>query len=143
MKDTKASELKQFSLLVPDPNETFFEISPNTRCDLSIEFLADSISHSPAENRIITDVLTHIPTNPKTIAYRNDIYRELSSEPELCRKLHDIFSWLRARMPDHYIKKSGELMVLVARLTALRSYAYALTKINNLISGHDFKSDGL
>ena len=30
MKDTNVSELQQFSLLVPDPDETFFEISPNT-----------------------------------------------------------------------------------------------------------------
>ncbi len=143
MKDTNVSELQQFSLLVPDPDETFFEISPNTRCDLSVEFLAENIGHSPSEKKLITDVLTHIPTNPKTIAYRNDIYHELSSEPELCSKLHDIFSWLRDRMPDHYIKKSNDLMVLVTRLTALRSYAFALTKINELISGHDFHSEGL
>ena len=39
MKDTNVSELQQFSLLVPDPNEKFFEISPNTRSDLSVEFL--------------------------------------------------------------------------------------------------------
>ena len=74
MKDTNVSELQQFSLLVPDPNEKFFEISPNTRSDLSVEFLAENIGHCPSEIKLITDVLTHIPTNPKTIAYRNDIY---------------------------------------------------------------------
>ena len=51
MKDTNVSELQQFSLLVPDPDETFFEISPNTRCDLSVEFLAENIGHSPSHHR--------------------------------------------------------------------------------------------
>ncbi len=143
MNSSKTKNNDKFSLLSPYSEENYFRISPETRSDLSIDFLCEEVSHDIYEQRVIISNLINIPTDKKTIAYRNAVYSELSAEPELCSKLHRIISWMRQELHDSYIRTNQELMELMSRLYSLRVYSYALVKINELIKDHDFKSEGL
>ena len=73
MNSSKTKNNDKFSLLSPDSEENYFRISPETRCDLSIDFLAEEVSHDINEQRVIVSNLINIPTDKKTIAYRNAV----------------------------------------------------------------------
>ena len=145
MKRNSLSDIKSFSLLAPNENSGTFRLSGNTANDLSVDFIAESISGSSAEESVLKRILIEMPTDVETINYRRAVYSELRDDEELCQKLYDIFDAMRFYSNDRpaNIGGSSTMMEFLMRLRALEGYIGSVMKIKEVIEGHEFKSEGM
>ncbi|MBR4101894.1 MAG: hypothetical protein IKK51_08480 [Oscillospiraceae bacterium] len=79
--------IRQFSLLSPNDSNAYFQLSDSTANDLSIDFLAAHLSHEKEEQPKLRRLLMQMPVDPAIISYRQAIYKDLKSAPEICEKM--------------------------------------------------------
>ncbi|MBR5683810.1 MAG: hypothetical protein IKW96_11165 [Ruminococcus sp.] len=145
MKRNPLSDIKSFSLLAPDENGGTFRLGSNTANDLSLNFLAESISGNSSEQSVLKSILLEMPVSEKVISYRRAVYSELKDNEELCEELYNIFDAMRFYSNDRpaQIGGSSTIMEFLVRLRALEGYVNSVLKIKEVIGGHEFKSEGL
>ena len=138
-------ETERFSLLSPDGSGTYFTLSDDTANDLSVEFLADSVSGNSTEFEVIHRILTDMPVSRNIIDYRRDIYSDLRSDPGLCEELHEIFDAMSFYVNDrpNTIDKTSTIWDLFMRLRALDSYVGSVRRIAKALEGKEFASEGM
>ncbi|MBO4877078.1 MAG: hypothetical protein J5501_03625 [Ruminococcus sp.] len=145
MRDPETDKKTHFSLLSPDDDDSLFTLSDNTENDLSVSFLAESVSGNSTEYEIIRKILLNMPMSRRTIEYRSDICADLRSSPELCEELHEIFDAMRFYVNDrpNTLDKNSTIWELFMRLRALDSYVGSVRRIIKAIDGHEFRSEGM
>lgn len=145
MSNKNLSGIYQLSLLAPDSSEEYFTVSDNTINDLSVDFLADSISYNSSEKTIITKILARMPASEKIINYRSAVYSELREDPALCQSLFEVFDAMRFHMNDHAVQhdENATIWDFLTRLRSLENYISSILQIKELIDNRSFRSDGL
>jgi len=141
----RETETERFSLLSPDGSGTYFTLSDDTANDLSVEFLADSVSGNSTEFEVIHRILIDMPVSRNIIDYRRDIYSDLRSDPVLCEELHEIFDAMSFYVNDrpNTIDKTSTIWDLFMRLRALDSYVGSVRRIAKALEGKEFSSEGM
>ena len=145
MQDKSTNDIREFSLLAPESSDRYFDLSGNTANDLSVDLIAQSITSNSTEKNIISRILLDMPTDERIINYRRAVYTELSSSPELCEELFEIFDAMRFYVSDSFnrIEKGSTIWELLTRLKSLEHYSSSIIRLNETIKGHDFKSEGM
>lgn len=145
MRTINNNDIREFSLLAPSSSDNYFDLSENTANDLSVDFIAESITCNSTEKAIISRILLHMPIDERIINYRRTVYDELSAAPELCSDLFDIFDAMRFYVNDHAVSldKSSTIWELLTRLKSLENYANSIIRLNETVKGHEFKSEGM
>ena len=145
MNTKKTDTTQKFSLLAPNESDSYFCLSPNTQNDLSIDYITDAISSNSSEKEAIKRILLKMPISNDIISYRNSIYSELRDEPELCERLYVIFDTMRFYNSDRqpHIEKGSTIWDMLSRLKSLENYIHSILRIKEIISVHEFKSEGL
>ncbi|MBO4523440.1 MAG: hypothetical protein J5723_02050 [Ruminococcus sp.] len=145
MKKNSLSEIKNFSLLAPNENRKTFRLSSDTANDLSVDFIAESISGNSSEKTVLKNILLEMPIDNRTINYRREIYTELRDNEELCNELYNIFDAMRFYSNDRPVQIGGSSTMLefLMRLRALEGYIASVLKIKDVIEGYEFKSEGM
>lgn len=135
----------KFSLLAPCESDCYFCLSQNTQNDLSLDYITDAISSNSSEKEAIKRILLKMPVSSDIISYRNAVYSELRDEHELCEKLYEIFDTMRFYNSDRpsHIDKGSTIWDMLSRLKSLENYIRSIQQISELISDHEFKSEGL
>lgn len=141
----REQETERFSLLSPDGSGTYYTLSDDTANDLSVDFLADSVSGNSTEFEVIHRILMEMPVSRNVIDYRRDIYTDLRSSPELCEELHEIFDAMRFYVNDrpNVLDKTSTIWELFMRLRALDSYVGSVRRIAKALEGKEFQSEGM
>lgn len=133
-----------FSLLSPIDKKGF-EISENTANDLSIEFIADSMTKNNAEQKAVTKILLDMPVDNDVIEYRKAVYSDLRENFGVCEKMYDIFDSMRfyTLERNNRISDGSTIYELLTRLKSLESYIYSVTKLKEVTEGVEFNSEGM
>ena len=145
MKSKNLTDIRKFSLLAPDENSIYFKLGANTATDLSVDFITESISGNSTEQSVLKKILLEMPTDEKTINYRREIYSELRDNVELCGKLYDIFDAMQFYMNERPVQigESSTMLEFLMRLRSLEGYISSVMKINEVIDGLEFRSEGM
>ena len=145
MKSKELTDIRKFSLLAPDENSIYFKLGANTATDLSVDFITESISGNSTEQSVLKKILLEMPTDEKTINYRREIYSELRDNVELCGKLYDIFDAMQFYMNERPVQigESSTMLEFLMRLRSLEGYISSVMKINEVIDGLEFRSEGM
>lgn len=138
-------DMQVFSLLTPKDADDCFELSDTAANDLSVSYLAMKLSTHQNEQAKLEKLLRQMPTDRRTIAYRQDIYRDLKSNPELAENLYKILDamqfFIQDKRPADYEKST--IWELVNRLRGLQNYIESVTKMQELLKGREFQSEGM
>ena len=81
---TEVPHLNTVSLLYPNETPQCYQISRTIADDLGIPFLAEHITETSTERKVISDVLLQMPVSEEIIRYRQAVYSELRSDEALC-----------------------------------------------------------
>ncbi len=134
-----------FSLFSPENSNEYFQLGENTINDLSINFLVHYLSTENDEQNKLKEMLCRMPVSREIIEYRQNIYNDLKSFPEVCEQLSEIFASMQFYTNDSNcnISEKSSAWELIARMRSLQNYVDSITRMQNLLVGKDFKSDGM
>lgn len=138
-------DIREFSLLTPDASLPGFRLSEITANDLSVSFLAEHLSRSRTEQEPIRKILLEMPVSDAVIRYRRDVYTELRSDPELRKKLYEVFDAMRFHVTDRpvMIGESPSILELFAFFRSTQYYINCILRLRDAVGGRSFRSEGL
>lgn len=145
MKNETEHSIQYFSLLSPENSDGYYDLSSNAENDLAVNFIAENISDNSTEKEVIKKILLKMPVNTDIISYRSEVYAELSSDPDLCEKLYDIFDRMRFFTKDgqKHIDKGSTIWELLSKLKSLENYIHSVIQLNDVIKDRSFTSQGM
>lgn len=138
-------DIREFSLLEPAGTHPVFALSSTTANDLSVSFLAEHLARSRTEQEPLRKILLNLPVSEAVIRYRREIYTELRAEPELRKKLYEVFDAMRFYVTDRpvMVGESPSIMELFSFFRSTQYYIGCIMKLRDAISGYSFRSEGL
>ncbi len=139
--------MEKFSLLYPQ-NVQSSEMTLNEEAinDLSVDYICEKLTGERYEQNIIKNIMIKIERNPDIIRYRNDVFDDIYHFPKLRERIKELLDEL-AYLKD--LEKSAKdataapIWQLVNRLQELDIYINCISGINQSLSEHDIKSEGL
>ncbi len=86
-----------------------------------------------------------MPVDPAIISYRQAIYKDLKSAPEICEKMQEIFDVMQFYTMDvsRNIYEKSSIWELVTRLRSLQNYVSSISQLQALLKGSKFESEGM
>lgn len=139
--------MEKFSLLYPK-NEISSEkiLTEEAVNDLSIDYICEKLTGEQYEQNVIKNIMIKIQSNPNIIRYRNDVFDDIYHFPKLRERIQELLDEL-AYLKD--LEKSAKdataapIWQLINRLQELDIYINCISGINESLSEHDIKSEGL
>ena len=137
--------MQKISLLRPNDSGKCFPVSEITANDLGLSFIAEQITETKEEQRIIRDILLNMPVSADIVRYRKEVYSELSSDTALCKELLNICDSLRFSFNDRPIQigRQSTIWELIQRFRALEHYIRSVLRLRDLFADRQFQSDGM
>jgi len=125
--------------------DKYFPLGKNAVNDLSLNFLAEVMAEDSDEISVLTEMLSHVPSDSETIKYRQEIYRDLCGRPDVCREFYEIFDELKFYSMDRRTvsEKHSNIWELINRLSAVRSYVNSVTGLQKILKSSSFQSAGM
>lgn len=139
------SNISHFSFLEPHVNCIFFKLNNDTINDLSLDFIIKKMTLSSTEQHLLKKILTNMPTEKAVIQYRQAIYRDLRSSPQICKSICEIFDEMHFYTSDkkRAIDNKSSIWELLSFLKDLENYTSSVTKIKKIIENQHFESEGM
>ena len=133
------------SLLYPNETPQCYQISRTIADDLGIPFLAEHITETSTERKVISDVLLKMPVSEEIIRYRQAVYSELRGDEALCTELFKVCDSLRFSFNDRPVQigEQSTIWELIQRFRSLEHYIRSVLKLCELFDGRTFQSEGM
>lgn len=136
------NDINYFSLLAPDGDYNYFELSSAVINDLSVDFIIGNVTAKKNEQQIIKKIITSMPVDENVISYRQEIYQDLKSAPETCKQLYEILDEMKFCISDKKcsIDNKSSILELIQYFKELDSYSSSIIKIKKCMENKAFKS---
>ncbi len=139
--------MKDFSLLYPNDSEpNYILLSDETCNDLSISHICEKLSGLEFEQNIIKNIMIKMEKDPKVISYRRDVFDDIFHFPKLrerMKELLDELAYLKDLEKSVKDATAAPIWQLINRLQELDIYVNCISGINESLTTHDIKSEGL
>ncbi|MCR5798515.1 MAG: hypothetical protein K6G69_00395 [Lachnospiraceae bacterium] len=136
------------NLLSPKEDVKYNQLYEPAWNDLGIDALIDMITSLDINKQIIRKVFNSIPTDTETIIYRQEIFRDLFDDPDMCRDMKAVLENLDVLLEyDSHkqfglIKKSS-IWDLISYMEEMDVYVKVIEGLNALFGKYEVKSAGL
>ncbi len=139
--------MQEFSLLYPQGIKPDYQtLGDEAINDLSVEFLCERLSEVVYEQNVIKNIMIKVEKNPEVIKYRRDIFDDIIHFPKLREHINELLQELDFLKELEKSLKDGTaapIWQLINRLHELDVYVNCISGINQSLSEHDIKSEGL
>lgn len=137
-----------FSILSPlDRDNVYRQLSATACHDLGLETLCRELTNDPKERNIITAILSNMTADQKTARYRQEVFRDVLTLPELRTKMTELFDKIE------FIRNFGSTRIdndekiglwhLFHRLDELKDYILCVESMRECLSDERITSEGL
>jgi hypothetical protein len=139
---------KKFSLLYPrGKTYEFTKIEDDAFHDLGLDVITKEVSSEPKEQSIIANILSHLSEDPDVTNYRQDVFDDLKSLPDIREKISELFEKIEFNKQYGVIRKSKDevegLWFLMHRLNQYRDYITCVDALKECLGDERIKSQGL
>lgn len=139
---------KRFSLLYPGGREYEFKKIENSAFhDLGLDVIVKEVTSDQKEQAIVTDILSYMNADPEVTNYRQEVFRDLKSLPDVREKLTELFEKIEFSKQFGVIRKSKDevegLWFLMHRLNQYRDYITCVDSLKECLADERIKSRGL
>lgn len=115
--------------------------------DLGLDAFFQEVSADPKERRMIENVLSQITDDPRTAAYRQQIFSDILRLPELRKTMMQLFDKIQFMKDFSTMHKTSDeelgLWHLFHRLDELDSYIKTVETMSDCLSDERIQSEGL
>ena len=138
-------EIRAFSLMMPEGAKPCVPLNETAVNDLSLPYLASHLAKNDTEQAVLFGFLRELPTDPRTVSFRQAVYRDLRGDAAFCEALMEIFDAMQfGALDDSRANYSNSsIFQLIDRLRTLEQYCTAIGKIRTLLQGRTFQSAAL
>ena len=135
------------SILYPDLEAEYKTMSPVTSHDLGLDVIVKKISEEPKEQQMILRVLEKMTSSAEVAGYRQDIFEDLLTLPEIREGLLDLVKQIDYLRDYGTWRKSSDdkpgLWDLLHRLEEINSYICCVESMKDTLADDRIKSKGL
>lgn len=136
------------SILFPGNGEAQYKkLDDITFHDLALDVVCKEVTRDAREQAIITDIISHLTNDPKVTAYRQDVFEDIKSIPELRTQLLELFEKIEFNKGKGAIRKAADekegIWYLMHRLNEYSDYVKCVDALRVCLSNEKIKSDGL
>lgn len=139
--------MEKFSLLYPQNEKSSEQIlTDEAMNDLSVDYICEKLSGERYEQNVIKNIMIKLESNPNIIRYRNDVFDDIYHFPKLrerIKSLLDELAYLKDLEKSAKDATAAPIWQLINRLQELDIYINCISGINESLSEHDIKSEGL
>ena len=130
---------KVFSLLYPRGKEVEFKkLEDSAFHDLGLDVICKAITPEPKEQEIIADILSYLTPDPEVTNYRQDVFEDVKSLPDLRGRIAELFEKIEFNRQFGMIRKSKDevegLWLLMHRLGQYRDYITCVDSLKECLS---------
>lgn len=136
------------NLLYPYGQEKKKPLSADAWQHLALDDLTELISVRDFEKEIVKNVLSYIPCDEKTIAFRQEILKDFFENEMLCADLQNIMKKLDVlrdyRDHNHFFReKKASIWELIDYMQEMEVYIQIIEEMNLLFENHSVTAEGL
>lgn len=139
------NSVRFFSLLEPYGDNSYFQLNNETANDLSLDFIVQHLSDDKEEQNRLKAILLKVPSDRRILEYRQAVYNDLKTFPEICSKLLEIFNEMKFYSMDSRssINDKSTIWEFISFLRSLQNYVKSVSSIQELLKDKEFKSEGM
>lgn len=139
--------MNKLSLLFPKDKEPNVKVlSEETLHDLGVETFVAGLSTREAEKSLFTKMLSRLPVDAKTIAYRADIFEDIMNFPELRDELQNLLQKVDFLKNYGSFSKGSDvagIWQLMHRMDEMHEYIICVEAIYGCLKNLNIQSEGL
>ena len=142
-----ASEVRH-SILFPEiEGIQYKKLDDTTFHDLGLDAICKEITKESKELVIITDIISHLTSEPTVTNYRQDVFEDIKNIPELRKQLQELFEKIEFNKGKGSIRKAADekegIWYLVHRLNEYSEYVQCVDALKECLSNEKIRSEGL
>lgn len=139
---------RHFSILFPDKDISDFKQLSDTAChDLGLDNICSELTDDNKERKFILNVISRMTSDLETAIYRQKVFADILSLPELRKTLLELFDKIEFMRSFGTMHKTSDeemgLWHLFHRLDELNSYIQCVEAMRDCLSDERINSDGL
>lgn len=139
--------MEKMSLMYPGEKAPVYKELPLlTAHDLSLDLLSETLSEEKTETAVIYYYLTHLCEDAAVARYRNEIFEDILTFPEIREKMQDVLQkidFLRQFGSFQKITDASGVWDLVHRMGEMEEYLMSVEAIYETLTNTPIKSEGL
>ena len=142
-----ASEVMH-SILFPEiEGIQYKKLDDTTFHDLALDVVTKEVTKDAREQVIVTEILSHLTSDPRVTSYRQDVFDDIKNIPELRSELLKLFEKIEFNKGKGSIRKAADekegIWYLMHRLNEYSDYVQCVDALRICLSNEKIKSDGL
>ena len=137
-----------FSIIFPDFDDIKYKQLSDSAChDLGLDILCRELTNDAKEQNYIMNIISQMTADPRTALYRQKVFVDIISLPDLRKRLAEFFERL------DYIRTFNSSRIetdeklgfwhLIHRLDEIDSYIKCVEEMRECLANADIKSEGL
>lgn len=136
-------------ILFPEGSKKeYTELPKETVKDLALEEITSWMSVMVEERTVLTSVMSRILKDPEDMVFRQEIFRDLISDPALREGLYEAVSMIRSMKESSGAtrtasSKDNTLYTILQELRSISLYADTVRFLSELLHKHEIRSRGL
>ena len=139
--------MQKMSLMYPGEKAPVYkELPALTAHDLSLDLLSETLSEEKSEIAVIYYYLTHLCEEEAVARYRNEIFEDILSFPEIREKMQEVLQkidFLRQFGSFQKITDASSVWDLVHRMGEMEEYLLSVEAIYETLTKTPIRSEGL
>ena len=140
-------ENQTLSLLFPEGQNNFKNLSDVAYHDLGIDFICEKVSDKYEEQQIFTQFFQKMCDDPKITEYRCQVFQDIYEHPDMSQKLIEVLQHIDyekqfSGFSGHY-EDTGSAWELLHRLEEINDYIKSVEAMYKCLCDIELKSEGM